>query len=425
MAQLRDTVRSGRLQAGARLPSTRRLADDLGVSRGVVVRAYEQLTAEGYFVATQGAGTEVALLTRQSDRPPPIPTPFAPTNPGQIDTGLFPRDELAAAFAAALKELPATDLGYGDPRGLRQLRVVLADWLGRTRGVSAHPDQLLITTGFAQGLRLYADHLAADHGAMVGVEDPGSIGLRRTLSAGGATPILTPVDDRGIIVDRLAADLAGVVVTPAHQFPTGVVLAPQRRTQLVTWASTTGALVLEDDYDREYRFDASPVGSVHGLAPDSVIHAGSLSKLLSPALRIGWLVVPAHLVTAMVDNKYWSDIATSTVLQACVARLIQDGTLDRIARRNRTILAQRRHALLETVRAELPGCVIAGVEAGLHATIRFPGPVAIPDEIELSVAPLYAFGGQLTDNTLVVGYGHVSVDRIVADIRALARRSLG
>ncbi|MGH8929211.1 MAG: PLP-dependent aminotransferase family protein [Egibacteraceae bacterium] len=293
MRQLRAAVRGGSLRAGTRLPASRTLAMDLGVSRGVVVRAYEQLTAEGYLRARQGSGTETAGL------PSPIaPRPRPPTrpvsNPGLPAGALFPRGAWMRSATRALMELPDIDFGYGDPAGHTWLRVELSAYLGRVRALIAPPERIVVVNGFAQASRLIADVLTARGIRDIGVEDPGSVGLRAQLTQAGMRCLPVPVDRGGLRVDALArSPVRAVVVTPAHQFPTGVVMTADRRHALLAWARDTRGLVIEDDYDAEFRYDRSPVGALQGLGPDQVVHGGSVSKTLAPALRIGCWCYPS------------------------------------------------------------------------------------------------------------------------------------
>ena len=295
---LREAVRGGRLVPGSRLPATRALATQLGVSRGVVVEAYAQLAAEGYLDTRRGGGTRVA----QHPAPPPSPAPSAPPPPTTIGVeaprwdlrpalpaiDTFPRHAWLAAMTRVLRTLPDERLGYGDRQGEPELRAALAASLSRRRGVRAGPGQVLVTGGLRDSLPLVWRLLAARGARRVGVEDPGWWRIARSAAAAGLQAVPIPIDDDGLDPARLAAlDLDAVAVTPAHQFPTGAVLAPGRRAALVAWARERDATILEDDYDAEFRYDRQPIGSLQGLAPDLTIHAGTASKSLAPALRLG------------------------------------------------------------------------------------------------------------------------------------------
>jgi GntR family transcriptional regulator / MocR family aminotransferase len=426
---LRHAVRGGRLPAGTRLPASRTLAADLGVSRGVVVRAYEQLVAEGYLQARTGRGTVVSEVHAAADATPPPVRPFEPGNPGVPALGSFPRTEWLRALETAMRSLPDAELGYGDPRGHPRLRRALATYLGRTRAVVAPLDRIVVTGGFAQAARLVAEALARHGVAAVGVEDPGSVGVIETMRTGGLATRPVPVDEHGIDVHALTAtDLRAVAVTPAHQFPTGAVLAPDRRTALLDWAAARDAVVIEDDYDAEYRYDRSPVGALQGLAPDRVVYGGSISKTLAPGLRLGWLVAPGRLATTLTEVKHWADIAEPVLDQVALAVFIETGALDRHIRRMASRYAARRRALLTAVARHLPGWSVTGIAAGLHAVLVPPRPLG-PDAVAamagtadgLAAFPLTAYAQAVRPAPgLVVGYGGATTDHIERGIAAMA-----
>lgn len=428
-ASLRQSIRDGHLPARAPLPASRTVAADLGVSRGVVVRAYEQLVAEGYLHAHTGRGTVVAALHAAGGQAPPSMDRVVPATPGLPALGLFPRREWLRAMATAMADLPDGDLGYGDPRGHPRLRQALAAYLGRTRSVVAPVDQIVVTGGYAQGIRLVAEALARGGVDAIGVEDPGSVGVTASLHAGGLGTHPIPVDEHGIDTATLdACDLVAVAVTPAHQFPTGAVLSPERRSALLEWASRRSAVVVEDDYDAEYRYDRAPVGALQGLAPDRVVYGGSVSKALAPGLRLGWIVAPARLAGTLADAKHWADIAAPVLDQVTLAVFIETGGLDRHIRRTATRYARNREHLLTAAARHLPDWEVTGVAAGLHAVL-IPPPTA-PDAAlaraarsarDLSVVPLsaYAQGGPARRG-LVVGYGAASPDQIEHSLSAMA-----
>ena len=356
---LREAVRSGRLRPGSALPSSRVLAEQLGIARGVVVEAYDQLVAEGYLVARQGATTRVAEAALAGAAPP---RPTAPSKPLRYDfrPGVpaldgFPRLAWLASLRKALKEAPHAALGYGDPCGQPALRQALAAYLGRVRGVAADPQRVLVCSGFAQGTALLCRALGRRGARRIALEDPSHPLQWATVAAAGLEPVPVPVDDHGIQVDHLEAVGAEVVlVTPAHQFPTGTVLAAQRRGALVAWAQRHSAVVVEDDYDAEYRYDREPIGAVQGLAPDRVVYAGSTSKTLAPALRLGWLVLPAWLVDAVAEQKALDDLASPALEQLALADLLDRGEVDRHLRRNRARYRSRRDALVAALGLHAP-----------------------------------------------------------------------
>lgn len=378
-AHLRQSVRSGRLRPGARLPSSRALAARVGVSRRLVVEAYGQLVAEGYLAARQGSGTRVAAraaapVRRERRRRRRAPeAPRFDLFPGAPDLTLFPRRAWLRATRAALAELPDRRLGYGPVHGAPELREALADHLGRVRGASVDPELVLVTAGYAQGLRVVGEALRARGVERVAVEDPGYPIAGNVLAAAGLEPLPVPVDAAGIDVGALAATGAGAtLVTPAHQFPLGVVLASERRAALVAWARERDAVVVEDDYDAEIRYDREPVGTLQGLAPERVVLAGTASKTLAPGLRIGWLALPERLAEEALARKALHDLGGPVLEQVALARLLARGDLERHLRACRGRYRPKRAVLLAALAEHLPEASVTGVAAGLHAVVMLP-----------------------------------------------------
>ena len=304
---LRDAVRDGRLHPGARLPPSRALAADLGIARNSVAEAYSQLVAEGWLTARTGSGTWVTPHRPRPQRAPAaIPAETAPPRydlrPGVPDLGEFPRRAWLAAARAALNAAPDHVLGYPDPRGLPQLRNALAGYLARARGVSVTGDRIVVCSGFTHALALLCQVLRARGGTAVAVEQYGPQAHRRIVRAHGLRCLALPVDGDGA-VPRALGRAAAAVLTPAHQFPLGMTLAPRRRRDFIEWATAGGGLVIEDDYDGEFRYDRQPVGAMQALAPDHIVYAGTASKSLAPGLRLGWLAVPAPLLDEVIAAK--------------------------------------------------------------------------------------------------------------------------
>jgi GntR family transcriptional regulator/MocR family aminotransferase len=407
---LRAGIADGRLPAGAVLPASRVLAGDLGVSRGVIVEAYQRLREEGLVSARQGAGTTVLAVRRPADqgpgspavqsqpaRPEPVagsraallPLPWRSRteidlSPGVPDLSAFPRAAWLRAERTALAEAGAADLGYGDPRGNERLRTVLAGWLTRTRGLRATPGDIVIVTGVAQALALLGQVLRARGTTTIAVEDPGSRGARLQLAHWALEPVPIPVDEHGLQVDALArSGLQAAVLTPAHQFPTGVLLAPDRRRELVDWAGA-GGLVIEDDYDAEHRYDRAPVPALQASAPDRIAYAGSTSKTLAPGMRLGWLIPPRWLHGDLVAAKHRSDLGSPALPQLVLAHLIASGDLERHIRMVRKRQRTRRNALFAALREYLPQARIQGVAAGLHLLITFPDLAGQLDDVALA-----------------------------------------
>jgi GntR family transcriptional regulator / MocR family aminotransferase len=379
---LREAVRAGRLLPEARLPSSRALASELGVSRRLVVEAYEQLAAEGYLLARRGSGTRVASRARAVEEsegpagPLPVPPPVEGIDlfPGAPDLTLFPRRAWGRALRRALAELPDARLTYGEFGGTTELRVALAEHLGRVRAAAAAPDGIVVTAGYQQGLRIFCQLVKGRGGRRIGLEDPGYPIAGWTIESEQLEVVPIPIDDDGIDVDALAAaDPDAVVVTPAHALPVGAVLAPARRRQLVAWARERGALVLEDDYDAELRYDRGPAGALQGLAPDVVVLAGTVSKTLAPVLRLGWLLLPADLVPIAITVRAMADGGGPRIEEWALADLIAGGAFDRHLRGARQRYRDKRGALLDAVAAALPDARIRGIAAGLHAVLELPG----------------------------------------------------
>ncbi|GAB2850887.1 PLP-dependent aminotransferase family protein [Streptomyces deserti] len=439
-AALREAVRSGRLAPGTRLPSSRDLAADLGVSRGLITEAYEQLTAEGYLRSGRGAGTWVsgavrAARPRARDLAPRSPGARADFVPGTPDLSLFPRSAWAAAQRHVLAELPHQELGYPDPRGLPRLRTALAELLARRRGVVADPERIVVVSGVAQATTLLGFVLHARGMGTVGVESPGSPQHDALYASAGVTAVPLPVDDEGLAMEPLrASGVRAVVATPAHQFPTGIAYSARRRAELLDWARSVDGIVLEDDYDGDFRYDRAPVGALQGLDPEHVAYAGSVSKSLAPGLRLGWLLVPESWADEVVERKRTMDLGHPTLDQAVFARFLEHGDYDRQLRRRQRAYRERRDALVAALQEHFPGSSVSGIAAGLHVIAAFPecyGPqdrfLARVAAAGVAVRPLteytHARSGESDGNKgvrLVMGYAHGSPARIRAGVRLMA-----
>ncbi|REK86901.1 PLP-dependent aminotransferase family protein [Streptomyces inhibens] len=375
---LRDAVRSGRLAPGTRLPSGRALAADLGVSRGLVTEAYEQLTAEGYLHSRRGAGTWVGGAVRATVPPrptdtPPAGVPLVDFTPGTPDLSLFPRAAWSAAHRRALGRLPHRTLGYPDPRGLPELRAELAQLLTRRRGVVADPQRVVVCSGVAQAMTLLGFTLRAAGHRAVAVEDPGSPEHAQLFAAAGLASVPVPLDDEGPDPTALADSGArAAVLTPSHQFPSGTSVSAPRRAQLLRWARAADGLLIEDDYDGDFRYDRAPVGALQGLDPDRVAYTGSVSKSLAPGLRLGWLVVPERLAAEVVARKRTMDLGNPVLDQALLADFIARGDYDRQLRRCQRAYRERRDALTAALAAHCPGAEVTGIAAGLHVIVTLP-----------------------------------------------------
>jgi GntR family transcriptional regulator/MocR family aminotransferase len=436
-SQLRDAIRTGRLGAGERLPSSRALASSLGLSRGLVQDCYVQLQAEGYLTSRTGSATRVAPAAARP-RPPASRTRPAPAEPrlladfrsGVPDLGSAPREDWAWAVREACRTAPNTAFDYGDPQGDPRLRQVLAAYLRRVRAMDVHPEQVVVCTGFAQGLTLLLSVLAQRGRGRVAFEDPGSAaGITAAARAAGGTAVAVPVDEAGIDVSVLERSGARVVVlTPAHQWPTGVVLAPERRHALITWARARDAIVVEDDYDAEFRYDRDPVGALQGLAPDRVATLGTVSKSLAPVLRLGWAALPAALAGEVTGAKRLADRGTPGLDQLALTHLIESGRYDRHLRRMRTEYANRRDVLVESLGRYAPGVRLTGLAAGFHAVAHLPAGTderAVVDAARARGVGLYGMGTYRSGPAggppqLVFGFGNTTPPAIRDGIGAVA-----
>jgi GntR family transcriptional regulator/MocR family aminotransferase len=427
--QLRDAIRRGTLHAGTPLPSTRALAGELRVSRGVVVEAYAQLVAEGFLVARAGATTRVASVARHDPAetrvpvervPPPVRFDF---RTDAADLSAFPRRAWLAALRETLRDAPDTAFGYGDRSGAPALRVTLAAYLGRARGVAAEPDNVVVCTGITQAIGLLARALRRAGVTRVAVEDPGFPLHRMVLAREGLRVVALPVDAGGLVVEALDhADVGAVLVTPSHQFPLGMALAPERRAALVEWAVARDGWILEDDYDGEYRFDRDPVGALQALAPARVTYMGSASKTLAPALRLGWMVVAPDLAEAVGDAKVLADSGSPQLDQLALSRFVEGGELDRHLRRMRGRYRARRDALLAALAEHLPELGVEGIPAGLYLSGRLPRDVALGPLLarawERDIGLLgYEHGGVAR---LLLGYANLPEPSVAPGVRALA-----
>jgi GntR family transcriptional regulator/MocR family aminotransferase len=455
-AALRQAVQSGRLPAGTRLPATRGLAADLGVARNTVADAYGQLVAEGWLTARQGSGTRVAEQPAAHPSAGPVelpagppgehsaarPAPGYPAHPGGLtapartaadpararpadpagipgtrrlvaaeprplryslrpgvpDLGEFPRAAWLAAARHAITAAPSEAFGYGDARGRPELRAALASYLARARGVRATPDRIVICSGFTQALALLCRVLAADGVAEMAAEVYGHQHHRNVIAAQGLSCRQVPVDENGAVITA-ADEFSGagaLLLTPSHQFPLGVPLAPDRRGQAVAWAARTGRVVIEDDYDGEFRYDRRAIGAMQALAPEHVVYAGTASKTLAPAVRLAWLVLPARLLDPFVAAKLVTDLHGSSLDELALAELINSGGYDRHVRRARLLYRRRRDRLVAALARAVPDARVTGVAAGLHAVLFLPPGMREADVIASAAGRSLALDGMRT-----------------------------
>jgi GntR family transcriptional regulator/MocR family aminotransferase len=435
--QLRLAISDGRLPVGSRMPATRVLAGELHVSRGVITEAYQRLSEDGHVAGRGRAGTIVvaAPAAAPETAQPPLPADPPPQDvfatapgpdifdslravparidlsPGLPDLAAFPRTAWLRAERSVLKDLSTSDLGYGDPRGTPALRLAVANWLARNRGIRVTPGEVLIVAGTAQTLSLLGQVLSDDGISEIAVEDPGSLGARQQLHNWRLDTPPVPVDSEGIRVNELRATGApAVLLTPAHQFPTGVVLGGVRRRQLMRWAGEGDGLIVEDDYDAEHRYDRPPVPALRSMLAKHVCYAGSVSKLLAPALRIGWLLAPPKYRDALVAAKRSADLGNAVLPQLVLAQLMESGEMERQLRLLRRRHRRRRDAMIDAIRTHLPGAVVHGAAAGLHLLITFDAEFADADLAAAALAhgvkvqPLSWHSRRPRQPGLVLGY---------------------
>ena len=463
--ELREAIRSGRLAAGERLPSSRTLAAELGISRGLVLECYSQLQAEGFLTSRTGSATRVAagalapgtlapgvlapgalapgVLAPGAQAPAASPTTAAPVPtgpvperrlavdfcPGVPDLTSFPRADWARAMRDSCRSATPAELGYGDPRGIEALRQVLAGYLRRVRGAVADADQIVICAGFGQGINLVLRSLAGDGVRRVAIEDPGDDDYLEICSRLGMEAVPVPIDERGIDVDALAVtDVRAVILTPTHQFPTGTALAPERRQALVAWAGQRDGTIIEDDYDAEFRYDRDPVGALQGLAPDRVALIGTVSKSLAPALRLGWVVCPRRLLDPVMEDKRLSDRGSPTLEQLALARMIESGRFDRHLRRMREVYGRRRDRVVAALAEHAPHVALHGLAAGFHAVACLRSDAdettvveaARTRSIGLYAMSEYRPGPSSGPPQLVLGFGNLAEAAIGRGIEAVA-----
>jgi GntR family transcriptional regulator/MocR family aminotransferase len=429
---IRAAIRSGRLTAGAPLPSTRALAQDLGVSRGTIVDAYAQLAAEGWISGRTGSGTTVAAGALSPAQAAPA-RPRSPTRwrfdfrPGRPDATSFPRSEWLRALRRALATAPGDALDYGPPLGQADLRVELAEYLGRARGLRAGADDILVTTGFTQSLTILSRFWGRS--VRVAMEMPSMAFHRSIVRAAGHEVVPVAVDGDGARVDQLLdqREVAMLVLTPNRQHPTGALLSPARRAAVLRWARTSGAVVVEDDYDGEFRYDRRPIGPLQSLEPDLVVHAGTVAKTLAPGVRLGWLVLPRRLRDALVRQKEMTDWQTGVLDQLAFAELLRSGRYDRHVRRMRLLYRGRRDAVLAALAGRVPGARPEGEAAGLNLLLPVAGPEAEAAVIAAARRAGIALDGLVADeyyetagrSGVVIGYAAPPEHRFRQGLEAL------
>jgi GntR family transcriptional regulator/MocR family aminotransferase len=426
---LRKAIVDGALRAGVALPSSRALAQELGVSRGVVTDAYDQLASQGFLTVRARSAPVVAPLIASTvpatPRPPADRPPLYDLSPTTPDVNLFPLTRWLATTQRVARESGHLMLDYRESQGEPALRRALADHLGRTRGVIVDPDHLIVTQGTAQSVDVLLRVLRARGARRLAVENPSHARQQERVIAAGLSLVAQPIDAGGIVVGDLDTD--AVLVTPAHQFPTGLVMSADRRRALLGWARNRRALVIEDDYDAEFRYDQEPVRALQGLAPDLVVQMGTVSKTLAPALRLGWLTAPPDLLEQATIQKCLIDDFSPALNQLALAEFLRSGDYDRHVRRARRVYRARRDRLLDALADELPELPVTGVAAGVHVLLQLPPDVddvavaAKAWEARLLIPPLSDFYADAPlARGLVIGYGRLHESAVEPAVKALA-----
>ncbi len=431
---LRSAIRDGRLAAGQRLPSTRVLASDLGLARGTVVEAYAQLAAEGYLDARRGSGTWVGNVALAA---PDIATRAPQTShtlrysfhPGLPDLTAFPHAAWSSAARRGLRHASTASLGYGDPRGRPELREALAAYLARARGAVADPELVVVCAGFRHGLSLLLRVLAARGRGSVAMEDPCLDLHREVAAAAGLRVVPLPVDEHGAQTSLLRESGAvAAVLAPAHQYPLGAVLHPERRAAAVAWARATGGLLIEDDYDAELRFDRPPVGVLQSLDAEHVAYGGTASKTLAPGLRLAWLLVPPTLLGPILALRDVEDLHVPATEQIAFSELLRSGAFERHVRRMRSRYRARRDRVAEMLSTRAPSVRMIGISAGLRVLLLLPrdgisaeelAALAAARSIELFPVGPYHHDGRPESHGVLVGYGALPEHAFEAGVDAL------
>jgi GntR family transcriptional regulator/MocR family aminotransferase len=431
-SRLRAAIEDGSLPDGTRLASSRSLAQQLAVSRGVVVDAYEQLIAQGFLVSRP---RQAPVVRAGEARGPAPPRPRARyrfvLNPNAPDLSLFPRRLWLQATAEVMRDLPDTELDYpADPQGAAELRTALAGYLSRVRRVRVDLDNLILTLGFLHGLDLLFRGLVLRGVRRVAVEDPSVPEQVAIARAHGMDVRPIPVDRAGLVVtDLLDSDAQAVIVTPAHQFPLGTVLSPERRRALAAWARQRDTLIIENDYAAEFRYDGPPIGAVQGLAPDHTVYMGTTSKTLAPAVRLGWIAAPTRVTSALAGTPLEGSGGFTGLNGQVFARLLLSGRYERHVQRCRRDYRRRRDALVEALSARLPQVRVLGAAGGLHLTLQLPpgrdadriATAARSEGIDIRPLSFYAHTPVRQEPGLVIGYGRLPLPSVPGVVAALAR----
>jgi GntR family transcriptional regulator / MocR family aminotransferase len=439
--QLRQYILNGDLKMNEKLPSTRELANSLGISRNIILEVYEQLGAEGYLIVRPRSGTFVApgslflnskphLQVKQSERLTEDPQDMIDFKAATPAMDHFPRKIWGRLAKDVCDDSPDTIFGYQSAEGILALREEISRYIYRTRGVVSEPHQVMITSGATQALSLITE-LLINKNNFVAVEDPVTDEMRTIFSYAGAILCPIPVDDKGINPDGLSKENppAFIFVLPSHQFPMGVTLTIQRRIQLIEYARQHNCYIVEDDYDSEFTYEGTPVHSVQGLDPGKVIYVGTFSKILSPGLRIGYVVLPEELIEHYKKMKWYTDRHHSSLEQLILTKFMKEGHFDRHIRKMKRIYKQRREALVKSLKSQFPDCVILGHAAGMHLVVEIPN-VDIHQPliewiqnygVQVYSVDHYSLVKNIRGNKMVLGYGSLPLEKIEEGVRRLKK----
>lgn len=439
---VKESILSGKIEGGTKLPSSRELSEELHVARNVVIEGYEQLMAEGYVYSKNGSGTYISegVILADLERKVCIPQKHAtPTKPavsvsfrtGIPDLALIPIKKWAQFYHNIALDIEPNQMDYQDPFGDHTLRVILAQYLNRVRGTNTRPENIIITNGAAQSFNLLCQLISQNEYALV--ENPLSNGLLHTLENNGVTMQPIRLDKDGMVTAELPLDPPKLIfTTPSHQFPLGSILTAKRRIELIHYAYKNHAYIVEDDYDSEFRFDGNPIESMQYLAPDRVIYVGTFSKTLMPALRIGYMVLPDELCESMCDAKYVSDIHSPVLEQLTLAHFIDSGALELHIRKMKKVYQKKRNHLISCLKRAFGDRInIFGAAAGLHFVCSFLGVkfdsnlLQKIQELGIEISSLneyllYSTVNEEYDNVLIFGYGNTPIDKMETGIELLA-----
>jgi GntR family transcriptional regulator/MocR family aminotransferase len=433
---LKDRILDGSLQAGEVLPSTRDLAAQLNVSRHTVCEAYDMLITEGFVLSRQGAPTRVAEGLRLDRQPEDRSDPLEQSQPrykvdfktGWPDMRHIPRSLLRQIALKVMDEMPSERFGYDIPQGSLELRAEIASWLFRSRGLNVDAGDIFITSGATHALHIIANLLSA-RGNRVAVEDPCNRGMLKVFLNAGCEAIPIPVDEHGLQVDCLdGISVDAVYTTPSHQFPLGPILPAGRRAELIRYAQVNGIYLIEDDYDSEFRYAGEPIAPLHAMDPQRVIYVGTFSKVLFPAIRIGYVILPKELQAKWRKLRLYMDVQNPSIEQAIMAELLRTRKFDRHLKKMRKLYGERRTTLLRSLDQFFgDGWRACGDAAGLHLAVEFKG-MQFDEEfiarcrecgIRLASVERHAIRKGRHSNKLLLGFGHLGPEEIREGIAIL------